>query len=110
MRRIRTPKAINTARDFIRKGYCDQCRQDEQSIVVHHPQRGRPFTVCRRCHEETWIAVGQSNINNWLTTGRVTEWVPRNKDNRRGRDDNRRDKDHDDKSFRSRRFSREEKK
>jgi hypothetical protein len=77
MRRIRVPKMINKARDFIRRGYCDQCRQEDLSIVVHHPQRGRPFTICNQCSEFTWVAVGQSNIDNWLTTGRLTEWIPR---------------------------------
>ena len=80
MRRIRVPRELNT-RDYIRRGYCDQCRQDELSIVIHHPPKGRPFTICNRCSESTWVAVGQTNINNWLTTGRVTDYVPRSRQN-----------------------------
>ena len=77
MRRIRVPKEVNARRDFIRRGYCEQCRADEVSVVVHHPPRGRPYTICNRCSNSTWVAVGASNINNWMTTGRQTEWVPR---------------------------------
>ena len=91
MRRIRVPKAINARRDFIKRGYCDQCRSDGVSIVIHHPLRGRPFTICNRCSHSTWMAVGVVNIEHWMVTGRQTEWVSRvNADgtprNRRPRD------------------------
>ena len=77
MRKIRVPKAINARRDFIRRGYCDQCHSEDVSVVIHHPQRGRPFTICNRCSHPTWAAVGVANVDNWMTTGRQTEWVPR---------------------------------
>ena len=57
MRRMRVPKSINTKLDYIKRGYCDQCRGEEVSIVVHHPTRGRPFSICNRCSNSTWVAV-----------------------------------------------------
>lgn len=78
MRKIRVPKMINSRRDYIKFGYCEQCRSENSSIVIHHPQRGRPYSICCRCSQQTWDAVGAANIENWLQTGRQSEWVSRN--------------------------------
>ncbi len=86
MRRIRKPKTINADLDYIRFGYCDQCRGENTSIVIHLPPRGRSYSVCNRCSQQTWEAVGAANVSNWFTTGRLTKRVPvRNRGPREGK-------------------------
>jgi len=77
MRKLREPKNINPRRDFIKRGDCSQCNSADVSVVFHHPQRGRPYTICNRCSHRTWVAVGAANIEHWMKTGRQTEWIPR---------------------------------
>jgi hypothetical protein len=71
--KVRIPRKINSDRDYIRVGNCDKCRAKGTSIVVHHPPKGRSVAICHFCSKDMWLAVGESNKDNWLKGGNVTK-------------------------------------
>lgn len=73
----RAPR-INAEKDYIRVGNCRRCKRDETSVVIHHPENKRPYSVCNYCNHDMWIAVGEANKANYLKFGSPT--VPRKRE------------------------------
>ena len=71
---------VNPERDYIKVGTCSKCKRENTSVVIHHPYGSRPYSICHYCSKDTWLAVGESNKENYLKFGEVTK--PR-KDRRR---------------------------
>ena len=67
---------INPERDYIRVGTCFKCKRKNLSVVVHHPKNRRPYAICHYCSKDTWLAVGESNKENYLKYGEVTKPNP----------------------------------
>jgi len=74
---------INPEKDYIRVGNCRRCGRNEVSVVIHHPENKRPYSVCNYCNQAMWFAVGEANKVNYLKYGSPT--VPRKRE-RRSRD------------------------
>ncbi len=68
---------INPERDYIRRGSCFKCKRNNVSVVIHHPRGRRSYAICSFCSKETWLAVGESNKENYLKYGEVTKPRPR---------------------------------